>query len=719
MKRFTIILYSISVLLVLSSCDEKEKTITNDITFEKDDIVLSSLEQSLTVKVKTTSDFSVTSNCEWLSVEKNFSGTESTIHLTIKENKDSLHARKGTILLESLSNDARGILYITQTCKSYIRLLSSTQHFSSKQQDISIIVNSNSNYDVIVSEDASDWITIVNTKSTNDSIILVSVSQNDTYKRRIATILFKNENNNTQETITILQDEGFQSLNLLLEHNNSCVPRRYRTSIFYDALVATHLSDSLANFYDERYPTPGYDSTFACLQLTGIVAIQYETGYETGTQAQRVVWPTERLFKYTLFAVPDTILESVYNIHNLNELEDFAKKVYNDPAHINDAPWLTTSPLYKLISYHILPFWANYDEFNFTNEEILKDTRYPEHIDVQDFYETMHPYAIMRISTPYDKKAGPDKQKIFINRKGTVSDGNLTHRGIRIWDPKEYADQKIQTDNALNGGYYFVDSLLLFDQHTKDALNTRLRFCATTLSPDFMNTVRRDRMRTNDLPTTFAVTAFKNGYCRNFSATNQTMFVVRYQDKGWGLFNHDAMTIRGNYDLILRLPPVPESGTYEIRIDGNALGETAPKRDRGYVQFYFIEGNGSPVPCGPPFNSGLRPEDPSIGFITDEDLKKNKSQVDGQAAIIANDQLMRERGYMKAPASAVDGSDVNFRDNRGCFRKIICEKYMEVGKDYYLRFEKKDDLETNITFSILEIVPYSIYSGINGPEDIY
>lgn len=510
--------------------------------------------------------------------------------------------------------------------------------------------------------------------------------------------------------------------------NNKKADYLHQASIFYQALVMTKLNDTLEQYKDDYYPVPQYDSTFACLEFNEKkLAVKYETAYETGKQAQRVVWPTERLFKYTLFVVSDSILKAKYNITSLDGLIAKAKEVYSDPAHLNDDPKLPTSPLYKLISYHILPFWAYYNEFNFTNDLILDDYVNREHVDMQDFYETMQPYAIMRISTPYDSKAGGDKGKLFINRKGTVSDGNLTHRGIRIWNPNEYQTlpngDKLQTDQALNGGYYFVDDLLLFDANTKDALKTRMRFTGTTLSPDFMNSVRRDRMRPkgSELPTVFAVTAFKRGYCRNFSSTDQTLFVVRYQDSGWGCFNHDEVNIRGIFNMTLRLPPVPEDNTYEIRIWGNALGESAPKHDRGYVQFYFIEGNGVPLPCGLPVNMGLRPEDPKIGFIKDEDLTKDKSKEEGQDAILANDKAMRNRGYMKAPASA-KANGTNFRDEAGCFRKIVYTTQMKHGVDYYLQFRQVVDMEDAVCpLCILEIVPKDIYdlSVSATPEDIY
>ena len=509
--------------------------------------------------------------------------------------------------------------------------------------------------------------------------------------------------------------------------NNLKADYLHKANIFYEALVMTKLSDTLEKYKDNTYKEPKYDSTYACLELQpDKIAVKYETAYEIGKQAQRVVWPTERLFKYTFFVVSDSILKRNYGIENLDDLIAKAKEVYNDPAHINDDPKLPTSPLYKLISYHILPFWAYYNELNFTNDKIVNDYTkwgHQDEIDLADFYETMHPYAIMRISTPYDPKAeGGAGKNIYINRKGTVSAGNLEFKGTRIWNPNEY-QKLLQTDQALNGGYFFVDSLLCFDSNAKKALKTRLRFLGNTLSPDIMNSMRRDRMRKDkdETPSAFAVHAFKEGYCKNFSASDQTLYVARYQDAGWDCYCHDEMNIMGICDLTLRLPPVPEDGTYEIRIWGNALSDEKARKSRGYVQFLFKEGkDGKAVPCDIPVNMAKLPTDATIGYVKDSDLKKDgMSDEEWEAAIIANDKAMHNRGYMKAPDSCGKSanSGTNFRDNNTCFRKIVYSTLMKAGVDYYLQFRQVvDDENACCPLTILEIVPKEIYEG-DVPED--
>ena len=513
----------------------------------------------------------------------------------------------------------------------------------------------------------------------------------------------------------------------LASNNKKAAPER-KANIFYRAIEMTGLLDTLEQYVDpiyHKYYKPQYDSTFACLELTGKAAVEYGTAWEIGDDRQRVVWPDERFFKYTVFVVSDSVLAQKHNIHNIDDLIAFAKTVYTDADHLNDDPTLRTSPINKLISYHILPFWAKWDELNFTNEEVLKhffDAGAQDSIDMADFYETMLPHSIMRISTPYEGQRTPAPGKnIYINRKGTGHFGGVECPGIRIIPPK--TTDEIETTGALNGGYYFVEDLLLYDDYTRNvALNTRLRFMGNTLSPDFMNTLQRDRM-TGDISAkgtgakNRAVHAFKKGFCKNFWASDQTLFVVRYQDKDWTIFCNDEMNIRGIFDLILRLPPVPSANTYEVRIWGNALDEQHGK-DRGYVQFYFSDDNVNFVPCDIPVNMARKPDDPMIGYISDGKLAAGLTDDDEkEAAVLANDKAMRNRGYMKAPGSYKVSSPRTLRDDDSAFRKIVTTQYMEPDKDYYLRFRQVVDREDAVCpLNFIELVPRNIYAG-DVPED--
>lgn len=504
----------------------------------------------------------------------------------------------------------------------------------------------------------------------------------------------------------------------MLHNNNETVSSDRKATLFYQALQITGLSDTLEQHVDYRYPSPGYDSTLTFLQLQGRTAVEFETGYEVGNQRQRVIWPEYRYYKYTLFVVTDSILENAYGIRTINDLKAKAISVYPEGASLPDTD--RNSSLNKLISYHILPCWLRQDQLNYTNPDIVNDylnSGAKDEIDMQDFYETMHPYAIMRISTPYDQGSGYNGKKVYINRKGTVSAGNLEAEGIRIWTENNY-------NYTTNGGYYFVDSLLLFDQHTKNALNTRIRVLFSTLSPDFINSGARGRMRTNYYGNLdYVVYSFKDGFCKNVSFSDETLFVVRYQDKNWPIYYHDELMLCGNYDITFRLPPVPVSGLYEIRVTGPSINElNISLNDVGSVLYYIRKENNNFIPCGTPVDLTILSTDSLIGYVSDQDLLDHYwdlSDEEADSILTANDKAMHSRGYMKAPDSySVSYYGTNLRNEASIYRKIITELYMEAGKDYYLRFRQVNGSpNTRLPLNFLEIVPYSVYSGANGPED--
>ena len=507
--------------------------------------------------------------------------------------------------------------------------------------------------------------------------------------------------------IVSAQDQSNDSL----VENGVFLPELLRSnpnaSIFYNALQATHLSDTLQKYLDASYPGVSYDSTLMCLMATGQTAILYRTAYET----EKGIFPEQRLFKYTVFVVSDSVLNNVYGIRSLDDLVAKAKDVYSDPAHINDSHWLNTSPLFKLMSYHILPCGLTYDQFNVSDQKIIDRRSFLDELDVEDFYETLMPHSLIRISSAYDVAryaiVKNNRIGIFINRKGTESAGNLEYKGIRIWTDPEYGQY---SNNAINGCYHFVDSLLLYNNATKDALNTRIRVMFSTISPDFINSGARGRLRTYEQDR--YVVGFKKGYCKNVDWTIDTEFYVRYRDAAFGCLYGDELTLRGTYDITFRLPPVPNSGLYEIRIPLNSLMSSSVAENRGSVLYYTRKENNDYIPCGIPVGMNFISEDPSIGYVRDRNFIDRYPMIEAQDSILANDKAMRMRGYMKSPDIYYD-----MRDNSNFLRRIVCEQYMEEGKDYYLRIRQVGDRFETLPLNYLELVPYSIYSGENGLED--
>ena len=497
-------------------------------------------------------------------------------------------------------------------------------------------------------------------------------------------------------------------------------------AIFYSALEATGLRDTLGKYLDETYPEIEYEWTVPALRDCFLGIHANMTAFET----DYIAIPERREFKFTLFLMPDTALANYSDsywtggIHNLSELRQYAEKVY--PEGAGQADNLRTSSLNKLISYHILPSWMPYDQLNTSQTGIIQRRLYLTEHDVEDFFETLLPHSVMRISTPYATNYYNSPIGIYINRKGTETTG-LVAEGIRIAkDASEYNLPENVTNTCTNGGYHYINKLMVYDKFTREtALNTRMRIMACTLSPDFINSGGRGRLygdpaNGGNRYLNSMVMTYIPGYCKNVSWTESTNFFVRYRNSTFGTYYGDEMTLRGCYDITFRLPPVPADGLYEIRIWNNAMGVYSHD-DRGKALYYVGNDKQNLVPCGTPVNMRMGLEDTEIGGVSDDDFDY-LNDTERAVAIDANDKLLHKKGFMKAPdsytnSSSSDNTGTPIRNDLRCYRRIICELYMEADKDYHLRLRQMEQDDAIFAFSFIEIVPYSVYSGENGPED--
>ena len=272
-------------------------------------------------------------------------------------------------------------------------------------------------------------------------------------------------------------------------------------------------------------------------------------------------------------------------------------------------------------------------------------------------------------------------------------------------------------NNAANGFYYPIDGILVYDAATRNALaSERMRIDLTTMLPELIsNNFRGQKYE-----------AFENGYFENIiNETENTE--IYYLQCGWvGVgywhdYQGDEFLFSGTFDFILRLPPVPVDGEYEIRMGcaNNSL--------RGMAQLYFGDSPDNCLPVGLPFDlrqstdydtSLKQSGNPDIPYIRDEDLDWDEER------ILENDNDLRIHGYMKAPNYFWDSLHSSQARQQGsdalpCLRKIITTATMQAGKSYYIRF-KSALKKTNSQFFVdyFEFVPKHIYNGVD-PEDTW
>ncbi len=272
-------------------------------------------------------------------------------------------------------------------------------------------------------------------------------------------------------------------------------------------------------------------------------------------------------------------------------------------------------------------------------------------------------------------------------------------------------------NNGSNGFYYPLDGILVYNAATREALaSERMRIDITTIVPELIsNNYRGMRYQ-----------AFEHGYFDNIIRETDATEIY-YLQCGWtGVgywhdYQGDEFLFSGVFDFILRLPPVPKTGQYELRMGcaNNTL--------RGMAQLYVGDSPDNCLPVGLPFdlrqNSGYSSttrtsSNPDIPYIADEDLDWDEDQ------ILENDKDMRLHGYMKAPNYFWDSLYQGQCRSQGgeslpCLRKIVTTMNMDANKTYYMRFKSAlKATDTQFFVDYFEFVPKSVYDGVEA-EDVW
>lgn len=269
-------------------------------------------------------------------------------------------------------------------------------------------------------------------------------------------------------------------------------------------------------------------------------------------------------------------------------------------------------------------------------------------------------------------------------------------------------------NNGLNGFYYPIDHVLVYNEVTREALaKERIRVDVASLMPELYSNGIRGK----------AARYFPNGYFKNILHETNLSDLCYTKDGydpasggGWKDYQGDEFLVCGRYDFILRLPPVPATGTYELRI-GASFNNL-----RGMFQVYIAEDDPlKQIAIGLPIDQresvSMFPGKPWV--IDGDDAVTNRE----------NDRNLRNQGYMKAPnyfanssahgATGLNDLARNATPENPAVRRILITRSFDKNKVYYLRF--KSALQaTNKQFMLdyLEFVPKAVIDGVE-PEDIW
>ena len=367
----------------------------------------------------------------------------------------------------------------------------------------------------------------------------------------------------------------------------------------------------------------------------------------------------------------------------------------------------------RFVAYHFLKgrmgfnqFVAHYNEWGYKYGDAYNPQQNKYSIDIFDYFTTEgeNPELMKITQTATD-------HKIHLNRVATYDPNDYTKmtkvvaEGIEV-SAENQVNGKAVDNNALNGYYFPIGEILMLDQTARAALGgERIRFDITTILPELLSYGCRSNRK---------YTYFPRGYFNNIlNASEGTRLLYLHSSavggSGWRDYQGDELMVLGLYDFVLKLPPVPAAGTYEIRmgLSNNSL--------RGMCQVYFGNSPNDLRPAGLPVDMRQAGKgNDNIGWVADSKDESLNAE---------NDKNMRNHGWMKAPRSFTvnDGKgDTDLRNfgSGDILRRIITVQHMEPGKSYYLRFKSALNQTDSQFFSdYFELVPNSVFSGTLEPED--
>ncbi|MBO7239061.1 MAG: fasciclin domain-containing protein, partial [Bacteroidaceae bacterium] len=470
-------------------------------------------------------------------------------------------------------------------------------------------------------------------------------------------------------------------------------------SLFSEALTTTGLDEYLS-LYETH---PDYDGI-------GLFGPYFQT------QKQEPPYPETNNQGFTLlvetndlFADPSKNSLGI-SIQSIEDLEWFAANWYGNITDKNEKTFdykgdysNPNNPLYKFVAYHIIDrkllyksgkgpggfIMEGYQTINQEGEidkgKFDSEENMPTNFDRYDYFETALPYTSIKITKTYTNNSELKNALVanYAQEMGTrcVVSGMELHTNVVIEDASTTIQRPGLEDfeqQAVNGMIYTIDKILVYNEveMAGNVFDERMRWDVFSLFPELTNNdvrwVPQDAYTLTYIPEGYSTRLRHNNTDTNIYYLRPYNAGLGTSGNGYANYQGDEMLVTGKYDFQYRIPYVPQ-GSYEIRF-GFSTSDA-----RGVAQFYFGE-EGKLQICGIPLDMRNSNQAFMGWFEESENEEENRKE----------DKSMRNRGFMKAPASFFgDGGGnlgvKNMRHAESAFRRIIGTYELNHGKNYWLR----------------------------------
>ena len=434
--------------------------------------------------------------------------------------------------------------------------------------------------------------------------------------------------------------------------------------------------------------------------------------------------PKHRKYGYTIFAETDdfwaqTLGKAVDQI-TPDDVRDYVASLDAYPDAVNDANYRNEdNVLNRFVTYHLLPERLPVDKLVVHYNERGYDPNTGKlGVSMYELYTTLGQRRLLKI---YESQ---EAQGVCLNRFPNLDNGrrgtyhelscDADKVGIRV-------DRENVVNEPVNGIIYPIDGLLVYDEATRSNLQRqRLRFDVSSLFPEFMNNdIRGNTVTTKENMTVGFPTDKEYKYFDDMDILEGTKFYYLLgRGKGWPNYLGDEFNVIGRYEILMRLPPVPKLGTYELRI-ANSVGVNY----RSMCQVYWGTNPNALPAVGTPLDfrvNGLYRMTEAGNFPSIVGWEEDNDDDDHNAE---NDKKMRNNGFLKGPQLYCAGIPGTSQMGRGSYfltRRIMVTAQMDPNETYYLRLKNvldKDDKQLYMDY--IELCPKEVYDNPMNPEDIW
>lgn len=442
-------------------------------------------------------------------------------------------------------------------------------------------------------------------------------------------------------------------------------------SLYYKALIQTGLDRELLLVKDNDY-VPSEALLEEVGNLNGIGSI--------------IRTPIEKKYGFTAF-IESNETYAANGINSIEDMVEYAKSKF-DPLYPGDAGITDftdrKNSLNRFVAYHLvnkkMPRYFLIEAFDNTgnNYEITGETHSVKSVDMYEYVETMCPNTLMEVRT-----LRSTNEYDVINMLGSGE-------AIRLTDDYD--------NDALNGVFHEIDGILSYSQEVERMLTSkRMRMDGASFFPELANNNIRVGSARDDYPS--ERWKFPQGFFERVETSETTTFGYFNSDDRFLDYQGDEIFLSGLYDFSVITLPIP-AGTYEVRFGYQPTG------NRGAAQLYW-----DGVPTGIPLDLRLLASNAKVGYV-----RPGSDPADPEG--YENDKMMRNRGYMKAPASFkvirndwYDGASARMSDD--CLRKVLGIYVFDETTTH--KFTVKASRSGEFMLDYLEFVPLEVLEN----EDIY